>query len=166
MQFRITVMIFIPLTPVTSLMALANWMFIFVSAFCICWTARPASATCRSRRRQSVRTLPLFFGQPERVAQQSISVLTTGAANHRLLTTGEDATVNFSWIRWSFRRRQWSRGRAEPSGVTRHQSMHRKSRDPAERRADGTSRIPTIACRPGLFQIRKHRARRFKFPIQ
>src|SRR5215467_6069106 len=39
---------FIPVTPLTSLMALLNCTFICVSAFGICCTARPASLTTRS----------------------------------------------------------------------------------------------------------------------
>lgn len=51
-----------PVTPLISLMALANWIFMVVSAFWICWMARPASFTNRSRCRQIVRTARISSG--------------------------------------------------------------------------------------------------------
>src|ERR1700684_3452224 len=48
------------------------------------------------------------------------------------------------------------RGRAGLfQGTARHQSMHRGSRSHAVKRAQGTKRSPTIACRPGPVTIKQ-----------
>src|SRR3954454_15418252 len=67
-------MIACPLSPLISLITLASCTFIFVNDFCMCCTARPASLTCRSRKRQMVRTYSHLLLQAERVAHQSVSV--------------------------------------------------------------------------------------------
>src|SRR6202040_2359748 len=55
------------------------------------------------------------------------------------------------------------RGRAEPfARPIRHQSMHRSSRSHAERRAQGTKRLTTIACQPESITITNELARKIK----
>jgi hypothetical protein len=55
-------MICIPVTPLISLITLANCTFMVVSAFCICCTVRPTSSTSRFRCRHSVRNSRISSG--------------------------------------------------------------------------------------------------------
>src|SRR4029077_15841057 len=57
-------------------------------------------------------------------------------------------------------------GRAFFKALARHQSMHRGSRSHAVKRAQGTNRTSTIACRPSLVTIKSESRRRFKFLAQ
>ena len=57
-------------------------------------------------------------------------------------------------------------GRAFFKALARHQSIHRGSRSHAVKRAQGTNRTSTIACRPGLVTIKSEGRRRFKFLAQ
>src|SRR6476661_7173342 len=57
-------------------------------------------------------------------------------------------------------------GRAFFKALARHQSMHRGSRSHAVKRAQGTNRTSTIACRPSLVTIKSEGRRRFKFLAQ
>ena len=48
--------IFWPVSPATSEMTLASWMFIWVKAFCMCWTLRAWFFSSMSRCRQRERS--------------------------------------------------------------------------------------------------------------
>src|ERR1700733_9899007 len=67
-------MIACPLTPLTSLMVLASWIFILVIAFCMCCTARPASLTCPVPHPPDGPHRFHVLLQPERIAHQSVGV--------------------------------------------------------------------------------------------
>ena len=83
--------IFWPVSPTTSDMTLANWMFICVSAFCMCWTWRAWLLSSISRWRYNAAQHADLLGRTKRPAEQAVGheLLQPLAVQHVGLAPGD-----------------------------------------------------------------------------
>src|SRR5580700_3402373 len=107
---------------------------------------KPGSAAA-TRRPNSLRCLwfrrPLFNRSNVDILRVAISLLLKCEFRPRLGSAGEETTHSPAGL-----------GQAFFKAPARHQSMHRGSRSHAVKRAQGTNRTSTIACRPGPVTIK------------